>query len=182
MRVISGTAGGRKLSAPKSTHTRPTTDKVKQAIFNVLGYIDEDSKVLDLYAGTGGIGIEFLSRGAKESVFVDNNLESVRYIKDNVNNCKFNDVSRVYKQDVIRAIYILYQNGEKFDYIFLDPPYEKGHVKEILDLIEQMDILNENGIIIAEHEKKFNVDEYEMLELTTRKEYGDIAVSFLEKI
>lgn len=182
MRVISGKAGGRKLSAPKSTHTRPTTDKVKQAIFNVLGYIDEDSKVLDLYAGTGGIGIEFLSRGAKESVFVDNNLESVRYIKDNVENCKFNDVSRVYKQDVIRAINILYQNGEKFDYIFLDPPYEKGHVKEILDLIEQMDILNENGIIIAEHEKKFNVDEYEMLELTTRKEYGDIAVSFLEKI
>lgn len=179
MRVIAGKSKGKRLVAPKSMHTRPTTDKVKEAIFSMIGYIDEEDKALDLFSGTGGMGIEFLSRNAKEVVFIDNNAESIRCIRENVSGCKLDSQSRIYKQEVAKAIKILHLNHEKFSFIFLDPPYEKALVKEVLDLLKEMPILTDEGIIIAEHEKQLVIEDDECFEVTKRKEYGDIAVSFL---
>ena len=120
MRVITGTAGGRKLKSPYGNAVRPTTDHVKQAIFNILQYDMEGRRVLDLFGGTGQMGIEALSRGAREAVFVDSSRTSVLLIRENLKLCGF-------KADVLQSDALSYlQRGEKFDIIFVDPPYDAG--------------------------------------------------------
>ena len=144
MRVITGTAGGRKLKSPYGNAVRPTTDHVKQAIFNILQYDMEGRRVLDLFGGTGQMGIEALSRGAREAVFVDSSRTSVLLIRENLKLCGF-------KADVLQSDALSYlQRGEKFDIIFVDPPYDAGLYRPVLERINAVDNLNEGGIIICE--------------------------------
>lgn len=179
MRVITGKAKGCKLKAPKGLSTRPTSDRVKESVFNILGEIPNNSKVLDLYAGSGGIGIEFLSRGAQVSYFIDNSIESIKIIKQNLKSTKLLQQAHVYKNDVHRAIRILSKRNIKFQFVFLDPPYEKNLAITTVEEICRNNILAEMGKIIIEHETKALLpDEIFNLEKYDQRKYGGTTVSF----
>jgi 16S rRNA (guanine(966)-N(2))-methyltransferase RsmD len=144
MRVITGTARGRKLGEPKNMDIRPTTDKVKESIFNIIQFDIEGRRVLDLFAGTGQLGIEALSRGAKSAVFVDASNEAVKIVRANLAHCGL--TGEVVRDD---AVAFLSRCG-KFDLVFLDPPYQSGLMEAVLRKIIQFDILADGGIIVCE--------------------------------
>lgn len=182
MRVITGLARGHALKAPKGENTRPTSDKVKESIFNIMGLIDESSIVLDLFSGSGAVGIEFLSRGAKQCYFIDSDANSIKIIKENLKKTKLEKQALIYKNQVDKAIKVLGSRKLKFDYIFLDPPYNKELVKSTLEKINCEKLLNCEGLIIIEHETKLVLeDKYcELVKIDYRK-YGDTSVSFYRK-
>jgi len=146
VRVISGTARGRKLKEPYGNAIRPTTDMVKESVFNIIQFDIEGRCVLDLFAGTGQLGIEALSRGAKSAVFVDSKQDAIKLIVSNLNHCGLVDYAKVLSRDALRYL----DGNEKFDLIFIDPPYEAGLVSTALEKITKVDKLNTNGIIICE--------------------------------
>ena len=144
MRVITGSAGGRKLKSPSGDAVRPTADQVKQAVFNILQFDLEGRRVLDLFGGTGQLGIEALSRGAREAVFVDSDRSSAALIRENLKTCGM-------KAEVLQTDALSYlQRGGKFDIIFVDPPYDAGLYGPVLERINAVDNLTEGGIIIVE--------------------------------
>ncbi|MDR2572296.1 MAG: 16S rRNA (guanine(966)-N(2))-methyltransferase RsmD [Oscillospiraceae bacterium] len=146
MRIISGSARGRKLKQPVGFNIRPTGDKVKESVFTIIQFDIEGRHVLDLFAGTGQFGIEALSRGADSAVFVDFATESVKLIRENLKLCGFSDLSAVYTADALRFL----ERAEKFDIIFIDPPYDTPLMEKALEKIVQFDKLNINGIIMCE--------------------------------
>ena len=147
MRVITGSARGRRLGELKGTETRPTTDKVKESIFNCIQFDVENARVLDLFAGTGQLGIEALSRGAQSAVFVDRRTEAAKLVRDNLALCGFTDRAQVVCGDAMGYLSSL---RTKFDIIFLDPPYETELLSQALAHITGFDILAPCGIIVAE--------------------------------
>ena len=144
MRVITGTARGRKLNEPQGMDIRPTTDMVKEAIFNIVHFDVEGRRVLDLFAGTGQLGIEALSRGAKSCTFIDSSRTSAELCRSNLDKCGLNGIVR--QTD---ALSFLAGCGQ-FDLIFVDPPYMSGLYDEVLRRINEFDILSEGGIIVCE--------------------------------
>ena len=146
MRVITGTARGRRLKELLGMETRPTTDKVKESLFSIIQFDIEGRRVLDLFAGTGQLGIEALSRGAAEAVFVDRRPDAVRLVQENLALCGFTDRARVKSGDVLAYL----KSGEKFDLIFLDPPYAADLLEQALTAIASFDSCREHGIIVAE--------------------------------
>ena len=171
MRVISGKYRGKKLISP-SHEIRPTLDMVKQAIFTRLQFFVEDANVLDLFAGSGALGIEALSRGAKFVTFCDKNYQSIKLIKDNLNFIKENNFK------VIQGDYKTILNSFKspFDLIILDPPFASGYYNDALKIIEENKLLNTDGVIVCERAKEeklkceFNLD--------CTKVYGSVAVDY----
>ncbi len=145
MRVITGTARGRKLMEPKDMTVRPTTDMVKEAIFSIVQFDVPGRRVLDLFAGTGQLGIEALSRGARECVFVDNSPASLKLVQQNLDICKM-------KAPVVRADAVSFLAGcGKFDLVFIDPPYHnKNLYNDVLNAAFKFDILTDGGIILVE--------------------------------
>ncbi|MBR0142452.1 MAG: 16S rRNA (guanine(966)-N(2))-methyltransferase RsmD [Ruminococcus sp.] len=148
MRVITGTARGRKLIAPEGMDVRPTGDKVKEAVFSAIQFDIEGSCVLDLFAGSGQMGIEALSRGAKKAVFVDSSRKSLSCVNENIRNTGFVSSSAVVARDSYDYIK---STSETFDIIILDPPYRHGHIEKILPLCAVK--LRDGGTIICEYEK-----------------------------
>jgi len=146
MRVISGTARGRKLKEPAGLDIRPTSDLVKESVFNIIQFDIEGRLALDLFAGTGQFGIEALSRGARSAAFVDSSPGAIRLIKTNLGLCGFSDAAQVCMSDALRYL----DGGGKFDLIFLDPPYDTPLLGKALAKIIEIDKLNPNGIIICE--------------------------------
>ena len=146
MRVITGTARGRRLKELQGMETRPTTDKVKESLFSIIQFDIEGRRVLDLFAGTGQLGIEALSRGAAEAVFVDRRPDAVRLVQENLALCGFTDRARVKSGDALAYL----KSGETFDLIFLDPPYAADLLEQALTAIASIDICREHGIIVAE--------------------------------
>jgi len=146
VRVISGTARGRKLKEPYGNDIRPTTDMVKESIFNIIQFDIEGRRVLDLFAGTGQLGIEALSRGAKSAVFVDSKQDAVKLVLSNLEHCGLIERAQVLSRDALRYL----DGDEKFDLIFIDPPYATGIAEDALAKIAKVDKLNTNGIIICE--------------------------------
>lgn len=144
MRIITGSARGRRLEEPKNMDIRPTTDKVKESIFNIVQFDIEGRRVLDLFAGTGQLGIEALSRGAKSAVFVDESGEAIKIVKNNLTHCGL--TGEVARNDAVSFL----EHCGKFDLIFLDPPYKSGLMEAVLRKIIQFDILSDGGIIICE--------------------------------
>ena len=150
MRVIAGTAKRLQLKTVKGDNTRPTTDRIKETLFNMLQNDIEDCRFLDLFSGSGAIGIEALSRGAKEAVFVENNKEAINCIKDNLRFTKLGNSGIVMAYDVMSAISMLEGRNAKFDIVFMDPPYNKEIEKEVLDRLEQSEIIDSDTMIIVE--------------------------------
>lgn len=145
MRVITGTARGRKLCEPANMDIRPTTDQVKEALFNIVQWDLEGRRVLDLFSGTGQLGVEALSRGAAYCLFLDESKQAVDIITDNVERCGFKNC-RILRTDSLGYL----RSGEKFDLIFIDPPYGKGLEQKAVERIEEFDILNPGGIMVVE--------------------------------
>ncbi len=148
MRVITGSARGRRLKELEGLETRPTTDRVKEGLFNILQFDIEGRRVLDLFAGTGQLGIECLSRGAASAVFVERRADAVKLIRENLKTTDLADRARVVAGDSMELLKSL---RERFDLILLDPPYEAGLLEPALAHIARFDILAPHGIIVAEH-------------------------------
>jgi len=182
MRVIAGIAKGKKLYAPKGVDVRPTSDRVKESIFNIIGQRVIDLRVLDLFAGTGNLGIEALSRGAEIAYFVDSKQEAIRLINKNLEATGFLENAVVIRADVDNAIKRLSRDGLKFDLIFLDPPYRIS--VSFLDAILYMlasDILIDNGLLVLEHSAKNEPRVIDSIEIESTRIYGDTAVTFYKK-
>lgn len=180
MRVISGQYKSIKLKTVDSMATRPTTDKVKESLFNIID--PYSMNVLDLFAGSGGLGIETLSRGAEHAIFIDASSASIKVINENIAKCKI-DKSKyeVYKNDYLRALKIFSKKGLKFDLVILDPPYRKGLIDDALSKILELDLLNDGAIIICEFasDEELNIS-HEQLDIYKEKKYGTICVKILE--
>lgn len=150
MRVIAGTAKRLQLKTVKGDNTRPTTDRIKETLFNMLQNDIEGCRFLDLFSGSGAIGIEALSRGAKDAVFVENNKEAINCIKENLIFTKLVNSGIVMSYDVMTAISMLEGRNAKFDIVFMDPPYNKEIEKEVLDRLKQSEIIDSDTMIIVE--------------------------------
>jgi 16S rRNA (guanine(966)-N(2))-methyltransferase RsmD len=147
MRVITGKARGVQLKTPDGQLTRPTTDRVKEALFSIIQFEIPGAAVLDLFGGTGQLGIEALSRGAKSAVFVDAGEAACKLIKENLRRTKLEEQGRVIRSDYLR---FLTTCREKFDIVFLDPPYAEEFLENSLKKLSEIDILQSNGIIVCE--------------------------------
>ena len=175
MRIIAGKYKAKKLSFPTDKKIRPTADIVKQAMFTTLFNKVENSVFLDLFCGSGQVGIEALSRGADKVFFVDNNYDAINITKKNLK-----DIQGNFEMFKMHYAPYLRQAKNKFDIIFVDPPYESNYYKEVLDLIIKFDVLNDGGLVICEHNNNY-VIENSSFELMQRKKYGIKALSYLIK-
>ncbi|NPV25851.1 MAG: 16S rRNA (guanine(966)-N(2))-methyltransferase RsmD [Firmicutes bacterium] len=181
MRIITGTAKGHRLKSLKGQQTRPTADRVKEAVFNVLNPVIAGSHFLDLFAGTGNVGIEALSRGAEYAIFIDENPAACQVIKENLEKTRLLDRAEVYRQDARRAIEILSRRGKQFTLIFVDPPYRQGLVEPVLRLIDQNNLLVQAGWIIVESGANEQLPEtVGRLSLFRRATYGDTRISYYQ--
>jgi 16S rRNA (guanine(966)-N(2))-methyltransferase RsmD len=183
MRIIGGTAKGRRLASFRGMSIRPTSDRVREAIFNILQRSKDAGfpfkKVLDLFAGTGAVGIEALSRGAETVTFVDNNPKAVKIIRKNMETCGFSNMASIINMDVQPSLTLLNKKGERFDLIFIDPPYHASLTGTALNCIEETGLLNKAGIVVVESSKRMIWDgELKGMELFNRRRYGDTVVSF----
>lgn len=151
MRIITGAARGVKLKSPKGSDTRPTADRIKESLFNILGYSIIDTTILDLFSGTGNLALESLSRGATSAICVDYDIHSIKVIKANIELTKMQQRCSTMKADIHKAILRLANQGTTFDIIFADPPYGKELGNQTLELLSQYPILKENGLVIIEH-------------------------------
>lgn len=147
MRVVAGTARGTVLKTPEGMLTRPTADRVKEAVFSILHFDVQDAVVLDLFGGTGQLGIEALSRGAKRAVFVDHQAKACELIRENLRRTRFTAQANVVRGDYLEY---LRRTKEKFDIVLLDPPYAEIFLENALNCIAEIDILRDNGIIVTE--------------------------------
>jgi 16S rRNA (guanine966-N2)-methyltransferase len=179
MRIISGTSKGRRLATPKSQAIRPTSNRVKESIFNILGEEVKGKVVLDLFAGTGNLGIEALSRGAKKVLFVEKGRQALRLIQRNLFQFGMRERSEILPKDVSRAIGILKQRGESFDLILMDPPYEKGLIQNTLLKLHSHRIYHEDSILVIEHNRREPIPEMVEWTLIRQRRTGDTLISFL---
>ena len=180
MRIISGASKGRKLVTPKTAVLRPTSDRVKESIFNILGAEIAGRIVLDLFAGTGNLGIEALSRGARNAVFVEKGRQALQLIRRNLAQFGPSGRAEILPVDANRAIRILKQRGECFDLIFMDPPYEKGLVEKTLMTLRSHPIYHNDSIVIVEHHRREALapllDDWNLIR---QRKTGDTVTSFL---
>ena len=151
LRVIGGTARGVPLKSPDTKNTRPTLDRTKESLFNILMPYIPDARVLDLFSGSGSLGIESLSRGAQEAVFIDSSKYCRNIIIENLRKTRLEEHSTVMALDVLKAIKLLSSKNATFDIIFLDPPYNMNFLINTIQSIDEFDIITEEGIIACEH-------------------------------
>jgi len=180
MRIIAGTAKGRALAGPKpaSQHIRPTADRVRETLFNVLGQWLEGQKVLDLYAGTGALGLESVSRGAVRAVLVDSDREALGLCRTNTEALGFGTQVEVLAQPVDRALETLGRRGEQFDIIFADPPYAARVVETVLERLAKQGVLAPGGTVIIEHDKREAAPEsHAGFTREDQRRFGDTLVS-----
>ncbi len=175
MRIIAGLYKGRKLTPPSDLSVRPTPDRVKEALFSILGDRVEEATVLDLFAGSGNLGLEALSRGARKCYFGDSSRDSIRLIHSNVSHCKAEQLSHIIQGDYRN---ILSQIREKVDLVFVDPPYRSQLWEDVLSIISEKDLMNPDGLIILEHPRELEFPQ-EMFHFRKMKEarYGTVVLS-----
>ena len=178
MRIISGKARGRKILSPETMETRPTLDRIKEAIFNIIqGYIP-DAVAVDVFAGTGSLGLEAASRGAKECYLVDKSPVTFPILKKNIENLQFEDTCTALNMDAYMALKSLAAKGKVFDLIFIDPPYFKNLIPEAMQIVDDKKILHEDGIIVTKIDATEEIFEgTENIELFRTKKYGNTIVN-----
>ncbi|HET6465537.1 MAG TPA: 16S rRNA (guanine(966)-N(2))-methyltransferase RsmD [Nitrospiria bacterium] len=175
MRVIAGEAKGRRLKSPRGTETRPTSDKVKEALFSILGNRIVDARLLDLFAGTGAIGIEALSRGAARVEFVESDRAMADILEKNLTACGFHGRAEIHRTDAFK---FLKQAHGPYDLIFADPPYHAWHLKKLLPAVERGDMISQGGLLIVEHFRKIALpDPVGNLRIVRSYEYGDTVLT-----
>lgn len=180
MRIITGKARGLKLIAPKNMDVRPTSDRVKESFFNIIGTKIVGTHVLDLFAGTGNLGLEAWSRGAEKVVFIDESQTSLQLVRNNIAKAKAENETKVIKGNAVKLIADLSAKGEKFDFIFCDPPYNKGLPAQIIEQVAKYDIVLPGGYLIIEHSQHESLPELTMkFELIRCEKYGETLISFL---
>jgi len=180
MRIISGKLGGRKLFSIRGCRTRPTSDRVREALFNILAFRVKGTMVLDLFAGTGALGIEAASRGAAAVVCVDDNPAAIQTIQKNIQNLALEDRFTMIKWDIARNLNCLRKPDPVYDLVFLDPPYNRGLVAKTIKNLHQSKILMPEATLVAEHSVREKIPENRpFLELTDQRKYGKTLVSFL---
>jgi len=178
-RIIAGKYKGLILKAPKGKNTRPTIDRTKEALFSIILPYLKDAVVLDLFAGTGSLGLEALSRGARFVYLNDYNKNSNNIIKENIARCKIEDGYLIVQLDYKKAINRI---NEKLDVVFLDPPYEKGFIAASIEKLLLNDIIRANGIIVCEHGKnELMHDNFPTLKLIMQRKYGIANISIYKK-
>ena len=180
MRVISGSLKGRKIKGYDIDGTRPTMDRVKMSLFGSIQNYIQDAYVLDLFAGSGNLGIEAISNGAKRCFFVDNNHQCIKVIRENIKEFKIEDKSTSIEMDYCKALEIFKDKGYIFDIIFVDPPYKEHILLEILENVRNNHLLSKDGLIILEYNYEYanEVDGYTLLK---KKKYGDKFISIYQK-
>jgi len=184
MRVISGNARGKKLISPDSENTRPTLDRVKEAMFNKIQFQVKEAYCLDLFAGTGALGIEALSRGAKETVFCDEAKDAIKIIKKNIEITRNIEKSIIINKDYNLALEMLKNQNKKFDIVFLDPPYKTNLAALSLQKIIMSNMLAKNGIAIVETDdinKKEDILKIKNIEIYDERKYGSVWLIFIRK-
>lgn len=180
MRIISGRYKGKKLHSVRGLIIRPTADRLRESIFNILSHGVLNAVVLDLFAGTGALGMEALSRGAESAVFVDNNPGALSVIRRNIISCSFDKQAHIIKWDIKKNLNCLKSAGAVFDLVFMDPPYNRGMVKPALFNLEQTGSLKKGARIVVEHSPLESIpDPVFMFEIEDRRKYGKTLVSFL---
>lgn len=181
MRIIGGQARGRRIHTLKGMRLRPTADRVKEALFNILPPDFPGARVLDLFAGSGSLSLEALSRGAASVVLVESSRDAARLIDRNLKNLEFSDRAEIWVQPVNAALRQLRARRMKFDLVFLDPPYDEGWVGKVLASIDEGRVLRTAGVVIAEHSRREPVaGRYGSLALGDQRAYGDTRLSFFE--
>jgi len=179
MRVITGQAKGRRLKAPRGFTTRPTTDRVKESLFNILRDIPCRAIVLDLFAGSGGLGIEALSRGAEKAVFVDQSAASCQVISENLQTTGLLPKASVLKYEALKALDLLSKQGWEFTLIFCDPPYMSGLAEAALQKVTSIKIATNGAIFVTEHSRRETLPEHiGGFALVRREQYGETTISF----
>jgi 16S rRNA (guanine(966)-N(2))-methyltransferase RsmD len=179
MRIISGLAKGRKLLSPEGMGTRPTLDRIKQSIFNIVQNRVEDSTVLDVFAGTGSLGLESASRGAKEVYLVDKGETTYKYLKQNVENLNFKDICKTFNMDSYAALKEFGTKNIKFDLIFIDPPYLKNMIPPAVEVITELSILDKEGLIVTKIDTQEEIYKgTEEIQLFDYRKYGNTTVCF----
>ena len=177
MRINSGRFKYRKLEIPESA--RPTTEKVREAVFSMLIGKVEGATVLDLFAGSGSLGLEALSRGAEFCVFNEGDRKNYKILKNNIANCKAEEISSTYNNDFRKALILA---NREFDIIFVDPPYREGYYGEVFELVEEYGLLADGGVIVTEHLNDNELsDNMLSFSRTKHKRYGTIGVDFFER-
>ena len=189
MRVIAGVARSRRLKSVRGQQVRPTSDRVKESVFAIIGNKIVDARVLDLFAGTGNLGIEALSRGAKFAVFVDNDSRSIRVIKENLVSLGFIEIAEVVLGELplalkkIKRSEVRGQRSEetKFDLVFLDPLYLKDYEIKTVQALVENELLNPKAVVVIEHHKKTELpEEIQHLKKVRQQKYGDTVVTFYQ--
>lgn len=179
MRIIAGKARGHKLIPPATMETRPTLDRVKEAMFSSIQLYIPDGVVLDVFAGTGSLGLEAASRGAKEVYLIDKSDTTYPLLKKNVDNLKFQDFCTALKMDSYDALRMLSKKDKKFDLIFIDPPYCKEMIPEAIRIIKEENMLKDDGIIVTKIDSIEEIYQgYEDITLSKSKKYGNTTVCY----
>lgn len=180
MRVIAGTFRSRRLKTPGKLRVRPTSDRLRETLFNVLGASIEGALFIDLFAGTGAIGIEALSRGAREVIFVDSNPVAAKLIRSNLEALGIQNSRQIIVADAVQALEKIEARHLMADFAFLDPPYEKqDEYIRVLEFLDCSRLIAPYGIVIAEHKRKLELPErFDRLERTRLLEQGDATLSF----
>lgn len=180
MRIIAGEFASRRLETKKGNATRPTLDKVKEAVFSSLGGFFDGGNVLDLYAGSGAVGLEALSRGMDNAYFSDNDRIACSVIRNNIASLKVEERTKVYPIADMKMLSRMKEEGKKFRLIYLDPPYAKQKNIEVMQYIDDNDLLDENGIIVIEslQEENYHVDTFQHFHYHKESVYGIMKITY----
>lgn len=183
MRIISGLARGTKLYTLEGTETRPTLDRVKEPLFSIIQNNIPNANVLDLFAGSGALGLESLSRGAKKAILCDKSYKAIAIIKQNVEKTRLIEKAEVMQGDYKKVLNNLADGEEKFDIIFLDPPYKQNIMPEIINKIIELNLLAEDGIVVAETDQEQVVEEIKNTNMNINdiRKYGRVILIFLNR-
>ena len=183
MRIISGDLKGKKIRSIKGTKTRPTSDRLRESIFNIIAFNVQDACILDLFAGTGALAIEALSRGAKFAVFIDISKNAVSTIRENIKLCNLDDRVKVIKWDINKNLKCIEHSKPAFNLVFMDPPYDKNFLKPTLHNLHLSCCMEKGCLIIVEHSLREPIPkEPAIFEITDQRKYGKTLVSFLNYV
>jgi 16S rRNA (guanine966-N2)-methyltransferase len=184
MRIISGQVKGQRLSVPKGFQVRPTGDRVREALFSSLGSRVFDTSVLDLFAGSGSLGLEALSRGARYAVFVEHSRRVHSVLRQNISQLKFDSKAKSIQVDALKALKLLEQENRQFDLVFLDPPYLRNKPESLVETalfqMIQGSLLASGATVVAEHPGNREIIVPDILRSVAKKDYGDTALTILE--